>query len=57
MATAKQFAAVLEISEDDGKAVVAYRDKQKGFKSIDDMKQVPNVDTKKIEANKDHLIF
>ena len=57
MATAKQFAAMFEISEADGKAIVDYRDKQKGFKSLDDMKKVPNIDTKKVDAKKDHLIF
>jgi competence protein ComEA len=57
MATAKQFASVLNISEDEGKAIVEYRDKQKGFKSLQEMEQVPNVDVKKIEAQKDHLVF
>jgi competence protein ComEA len=57
MATAKQFAAIFEISEADGKAIVDYRDKQKGFKSLDDMKKVPNIDAKKVDAKKDHLIF
>ena len=57
MATDKQIAAGLEISLDDAKAIVAYRDKQQGFKSIDDMKLVPNVDVKKIDAKKDRLIF
>ena len=57
MATDKQIAAVLEISLDDAKALVAYRDKQQGFKSIDDMKQAPNVDAKKIDAKKDRLVF
>ena len=57
MATDKQIADILEISLDDAKAIVAYRDKQKGFKSIEDMKLVPNVDAKKIEAKKDRLVF
>jgi competence protein ComEA len=57
MATDKQIADMLEVSLDDAKAIVAYRDKVKGFKSIEDMKSVPNVDTKKIDAKKDHLIF
>jgi len=57
MANAKQFAATLEISEADGQAIVDYRDKQKGFKSLDDLKKVPNVDTKKVDAKKDHLVF
>ena len=57
MATDKQIAAVLDISLDDAKAIVAYRDKAKGFKSLEDMKMVPNVDTKKIDAKKDQLVF
>jgi competence protein ComEA len=57
MANEKQLADVLEISVDDAKAIVAYRDKAKGFNSIEDMKKVPNVDTKKIDAKKDRLVF
>jgi competence protein ComEA len=57
MATDKQLAEVLEIPLDQAKALVAYRDQQKGFKSLDDMKQAPNVDPKKLDAKKDQLIF
>jgi competence protein ComEA len=57
MATDKQIAQVLEISDDQAKAIVDYRDKQKGFKSLDEMKQVPGVDAEKIEAHKDRLVF
>jgi competence protein ComEA len=57
MATDQQIADTLGISLDDAKAMVAYRDKIKGFNSIEDMKKVPNVDAKKIDANKDKLIF
>ena len=57
MATDKQIAQVLDISLDDAKAIVVYRDNAKGFKSLDAMKQVPGVDVKKIEANKDRLVF
>jgi competence protein ComEA len=53
----QQIANILGISIDDAKAIVAYRDKVGGFKSIDDMKRVPNVDTKKIDAKKDNLVF
>ena len=56
-ATDQQIAKILEISIDDAKAIVAYRDKAGGFKSIDDLKLVPNVDTKKIDAKKDNLVF
>jgi competence protein ComEA len=57
MATDRQIADILEISLDDAKAIVAYRDKVKGFKSLDEMKQVPNIDPKKIDAKKDRLVF
>jgi len=56
-ATDQQIAKILEISIDDAKAIVAYRDKVGGFKSIDDLKRVPNVDAKKIDAKKDNLVF
>jgi competence protein ComEA len=57
MATDKQIAEVLEISLEDAKAIVVYRDKIKGFKSLEDMKQVPGVDTKKIDEKKDRLVI
>jgi len=57
MATDKQLADLLGISQDDAKAMVVYRDKMKGFTSIEDMKKVPGVDAKKIDAVKDRLIF
>lgn len=56
-ATDQQIAHTLEISEDEAKAIVAYRDKVGGFKSIDDLKQVPNIDAKKVDAKKDSLVF
>jgi len=56
-ATDQQFANILEISIDDAKAIVAYRDKVGDFKSIDDLKLVPNIDTKRIDAKKDNLVF
>lgn len=56
-ATDEQVAKILEISIDDAKAIVAYRDKVGGFKSIEDLKRVPNVDTKKIDAKRDNLVF
>lgn len=56
-ATDQQFANILGISIDDAKAIVAYRDKVGDFKSIDDLKRVPNLDAKKIDAKKDSLVF
>jgi competence protein ComEA len=57
MATDKQLAAVLEITPEEAKAIVDYRDKAKGFQTIEDIKRVPDVDTKKIDAKKDRLVF
>jgi competence protein ComEA len=57
MATEKQLASVLDISADEAKAIIVVRDKEKGFKSIDDLKKVPNIDVKKIDAKKDSLVF
>ncbi len=56
-ATDKQIAEILDISIDDAKALIAYREKIKGFKSLEEMKQVPGVDAKKIDAKKDRLVF
>jgi len=56
-ATDQQLATLLDISLDDAKAIVSYRDKIGGFKSIDDMKKTPNVDTKKIETRRENLVF
>ena len=56
-ATDKQIAEILEITIDDAKALIAYREKIEGFKSIEDMKQVPGVDAKNIDAKKDRLVF
>lgn len=56
-ATDRQFADILEITPDEGKAIVAYRDKVGGFKSLDDLKKAPGIDAKKVDAKKDSLVF
>ncbi len=38
-------------------AVIEYRTKHGAFKSLEDLKKVPNVDAAKIEAKKDRLTF
>ena len=53
MATEKQLTDVLGISPDEAKAIIVVRDKEKGFKTIEDLKKVPGVDAKKIDAKKD----
>jgi len=37
--------------------IVAYRDKNGKFKSLDDLKKVPGLDFSKIEAKKDRIAF
>jgi len=56
-ATDQEFAATLGIPIDQAKAIVDFRDKAKGFNSLDDMKKVPGIDAAKLDANKDKLIF
>ncbi|HXE63894.1 MAG TPA: helix-hairpin-helix domain-containing protein [Bryobacteraceae bacterium] len=38
-------------------AIIAYREKHGKFKSLDDLKKVPNIDFSKIEAKKDRIAF
>jgi len=56
-ATEQEFSLTLGISLDQAKAIVDYRDKMKGFNTLDDMKKVPGIDAAKLDANKDKLIF
>lgn len=56
-ATAAEIAAVLGITPDDAKAIVTYRDKAGSFKALDDVKKVPGVDLKNLDARKDRLTY
>jgi competence protein ComEA len=56
-ATSIELESVLSLLRKEASAVIAYRDKVGGFKSIDDLKKVPGVDVKKIEAAKDRISF
>ena len=49
--------SVLSLLRKEAAAVIAYRDKVGGFKTIDDLKSVPGVDFKKIEAGKDRILL
>ena len=55
--TPAQLSTDLGLTDDEAKAVVDYRGKNGDFKSIDDLKKVPNVDGKKFDAKKDDLLF
>jgi competence protein ComEA len=56
-ATAGEVALVFGVSEKIAEGVVAYRDKQGGFKTIDDLKKAPDLDARKIDALQPRLIF
>ena len=56
-ATAAQLTSGLGLTAAEADAVVDYRKKNGDFKSIDDLKKVPDVDGKKLDAKKDRLAF
>ena len=56
-AAAADMQLVFGVDETAAKDVVAYRDKQSGFKTIDDLKKAPGLDAAKIDALKDRLLF
>ena len=56
-ATAVEIEKVFGVNQKVGEGVVAYRDKQGGFKTIDDLKKAPDLDPAKLDALKPRLIF
>jgi competence protein ComEA len=56
-ATAAQLENGLGLSTTEAEAIIDYRKKNGDFKSLDDLKKVPNVDAKKLDAKKDSLAF
>ena len=56
-ASATQLESGLGLSTAEAAAVVEYRKKNGDFKSIDDLKKVPDVDGKKLDAKKERLAF
>lgn len=56
-ATAEEIQLVVAVDEKIAKGIVAYRDQQGGFKTIEELKQAPDLDPKKIDALKTRLIF
>jgi len=54
-ADATQIAAALTLTPDEAKAIVDYREKNGKFKSFDDLKKVPTLDAKKLDAKKDAI--
>jgi competence protein ComEA len=56
-ATSVELESVLLLLRKEAAAVIAYRDKNGLFKNVDELKKVPGIDVKKIEAQKDRLYF
>ena len=56
-ANAAQLATALALTPAEAAAIVSYRDKNGSYKTIDDLKKVSGVDTKKFDAKKDLLQF
>ena len=56
-ATVEEVRLVFDVDEKIAQGLVAYRDTQGGFKTIEDLQQVPDLDSKRIDALKARLIF
>jgi competence protein ComEA len=56
-ARAVDLEAALLLRRSQAKAVIEYRTRNGNFKSIDDLRQIPGLDFKKIEAKKSQLVF
>ena len=57
MARAIEFESLLTIRKSQSAQIIAYREKNGPFKSIEDLKKVPGIDAAKIDAHKDRLVF
>lgn len=56
-ARAVDFEAVLLLPRSQAKAVIQYRDEHGDFQSLDDLRKVPGLDFKRVEAKKSRLVF
>ena len=56
-ATSAQLQSGLGLTPAEADAVIQYRGTNGDFKTIDDLKKVPDVDAKKLDAKKDRLAF
>ena len=56
-ATAAQLASGLGFTTAESEAVITYRDKNGDFKTLDDLKKVPDLDAKKVDAKKARITF
>lgn len=56
-APAQEIEAALEITAKQAAAIVAYREKSGGIKSLDDLKKVPGLEGRVVEANRRRVEF
>jgi competence ComEA-like helix-hairpin-helix protein len=56
-AAASELAAALDLTEQASTAIVSYRKQNGNFKEWRDLTKVPGIYAKKIESNKDRLVF
>ena len=56
-ASAVELESLLLVKRSEAAAIIQYRTDHGDFKTIDDLKKVPGLDFKKIEAKKDLLVF
>lgn len=53
----EEIGKLLEVSKDEAKAVVAYREARGPFKEFADLLKVPGLDSKKLESKRDLIAF
>jgi competence protein ComEA len=56
-ATASEIAPVLAVSEATAREIVKRRTAKGSFRTIEELKRLPGVDTAKLEARKDRIVF
>jgi competence protein ComEA len=56
-ASAADLQSGLDLTDKQAAAIVKYRTAKGAFKTLEDLKNVPDLDYKKIEAKKDHITF
>ena len=56
-ASAAELGSGLGLLEKEAAAIVKYRTDKGPFKTLEDLKKVPDLDFKKVEAQKDRLVF
>jgi competence ComEA-like helix-hairpin-helix protein len=56
-ASASDLATTLDLTAAESTSIVSYRERNGNFKQWRDLTNVPGIDAKKIESNKDRLVF